>query len=447
MLVAWLRASCYYLPHIMEILMRSLSIGRMLRPFGAVTLLLVCCAVPAIAGKLVLEIRVGNPSDETKTVPIRSSLPERITSDDIIDDGGLNIGYDVKSDTYYVHDTVQLAPRVIDKVFRVTMRDIWVIDQEQLDAYRKRAGVLADALSGSEYSKESGDERSKIEKRSEEILARQDENGITSVSPISHIQAYESNMKVLTDLKQSVGRMENLAMSAGVNPGDYLIGDDLNAAIPRRDIHFPEQYGEAIVKITVSNSSSTRARTVDVRREMPPEISIDDVLDAGGLAVRYDARERLTYVFKDDVEVPANDSVTFEVRIRDKWNVNADRIAFLHEKANALIVVTSGRDNIEAVENTLNGALETLGNVAKEVGPETLSPSYIAFYRRQADRLDDVERELNRVDSALKPLDTKRGFDMPAPDKKTTWLIIYIILGFLALVSLLFFLRWYVRSS
>lgn len=426
--------------------MRCLSIGRVLRLFSVVVALVLVCSSSAFGGKLVLKIQVVNKSDTTQPVPIRSSLPERITTDDIIDAGGLNIGYDVKSDTYYVHDTVQLAPKEI-LVREVVMKDIWQINEEDIDAYRKRAAVLAGALTGSKHSVDSDAERAKVDKRSDEILARQEENGITTVSAIRHIQAYEANLKALKEVKQSVGRMENLAMAAGVNPGDALIGDDLSAAIPRRDVHFPAEYGEAIVKITVRNSSTTRARKVDVRREMPPEISIDDVLDSGGLAVRYDPKLRVTYVFKDDVEVPAGDAVTFEVRIRDKWNINHERMVFLQEKVNALMTLTSGRDNIEAVDNTLSGALEELEVVSKEVGPETLSPEYIAFYRRQADRLDDIERDLNRVDSALKPLDTKRGFDIPAPDKKTTWLIIYIILGFLALVSLLFFLRWYVRSS
>jgi len=327
------------------------------------------------------------------------------------------------------------------------MKDIWVIDEEEIEALRKRAGVLGGELSGSKYSTDSDEERAKVESLIGEILGRQEESGITTVRAIDHIQAYEKNLKALQELKQSVGRMENLAMAAGVNPGDALIGDDRSAATPRRDVHFPKEYGEAKVRITVRNSSATRTREVPVRRDLPPEISVDDVISSDGLAVRYDSKTRTTYVFKDDVEVPPKGEVTFEVVINDKWNINGERMLFLQEKVNQLLVLTSGRENIEAVENTLKTALEALEDITKEVGPETLSPEYIAFYRRQADRLDDVERDLNRIDSALKPLDTKRGFDIPAPDKKTTWLIIYIILGFLALVSLLFFLRWYVRSS
>jgi hypothetical protein len=99
------------------------------------------------------------------------------------------------------------------------------------------------------------------------------------------------------------------------------------------------------------------------------------------------------------------------------------------------------------VINTLNTAAEDLDSVMKTVGPTELNPAYIAYYRRQADSLDKIEKKLNRVDAALKPLQTNKGFAIDAPDKKTTWLIIYIILGFLAVLSLLFFLRWYIQSS
>jgi hypothetical protein len=430
----------------MGILMHYLLIGRLERLVAIVLVGFFACVMAASGGKLVLKIQAVNKSDSPQPVEIRSSLPSRVTVDDIIDQAGLNLGYDVKSDTYYVFDTVQLAPKEIF-VREVEIRDIWEIPDEDIDSLRKRAETLASLLAGSRRSAEATEQRSLVETRCGEMIARQSDNRITVVSPIRHIQAYEQNLKALQEVRQSVGRLENLAMAEGINPGEELIGEDRNAAAPRRDIHFPKEYGEAIVKITVHNSSESRVRKIDVRRDMAPEITIDDVLDDGGLAVRYDPKARVTYVFKDDLEVPPKETVTFEVRIRDKWNINGERIQFLREKVSELQVMTSGRDKIDAVEATLKDAEETLGRITEEKGPDTLSPAYIAFYRRQADQLDEVERALNRVDSALKPLETKRGFDIPAPDKKTTWLIIYVILGFLAVVSLLFFLRWYVRSA
>jgi len=426
--------------------MRYLSIGQLQRLCSTIAVLIVGFSWPAAAGKLVLKIQAVNKADSPQPVELRRSLPDRITADDILDLDGFNLGYDVRSDTYYVYDTVQMASKDI-LVREVTMKDIWVIDEALLANYRTRSDELKRLLAGTGSSADSEKEQAKVQQRTEEIVARQRENTITTVSYIRHIQAYESNLKALQEVRQSVGRLENLTMAEGLNPGSELIGDDQSAAAPRRDVHFPTQYGEAIYKITVHNNSATLPRTVGVRKDLPPEIAIDDVIDSGGLEVQYDPKAHLAYVFKDAVEVQPQETLTFDVRIRDKWNINGARMAFLQQKGSQLLGMTSGRANIEAVENTLKGALEALEGVMKEVGPETLSPAYISFYRRQADRLDEVERDLNRVDSALKPLDTNRGFDIPAPDKKTTWLIIYVILGFLALVSLLFFLRWYVRSS
>jgi hypothetical protein len=49
----------------------------------------------------------------------------------------------------------------------------------------------------------------------------------------------------------------------------------------------------------------------------------------------------------------------------------------------------------------------------------------------------------------LRPLEREPKFGVPIkpPSRKTTWIIIYIILGFLGIMSLLFFLRWFGRSK
>jgi hypothetical protein len=211
-------------------------------------------------------------------------------------------------------------------------------------------------------------------------------------------------------------------------------------------VHFPASFGEAVVKISVMNSSTVQAKKIQVRRELPPEVTLDDVIDAGGLSVQYDSKDKLTYVYADSLEVGPMETKTFDVRIRDKWNINGPRFDFLQEKIGALRITTSGRTSLAAVENMLNDAESRLTAAAAEKGPDALSPAYIAFYRRQSDRLDSIEQDLNRIDSALRPLDTKRGFAIPAPDKKTTWLVIYAILGFLAVLSLLFFFRWFAKS-
>jgi len=424
-----------------------LVLGRLRWLFCLIIAFGFACADSAMGGKLVIVIQAANKAPVKKSVAIRSSLPAKITPEDVLESAGLNIGYDVKSDTYYVEDSIEMEPGQIRR-FDVVVRDIWLIDLAEVESYRKRANILSSMLSGSKYSADSDQELTMINDLVSEIGDRQAKNGITSVEhPIDHIQAYETNLKVLQKVKHGIGKMENLAMSAGLNPGKSLIGDDITASIPRDDAHMPDEYGEAIMRITVHNQSATRSIKPDIRRDLPPELSVDDVLDSNGLEVRFDPKVKLTYLFKYDLVLAPQETKTFVVRIRDKWNINSGRMIFLQEKANKLLEMSSGRNHIEAVINTLNGAVEELELVMKAKGPTELNPAYIAYYRRQSESIDDIEHSLNRVDAALETLETTKGYKVPAPDKKTTWLIIYVILGFLAVMSLLFFLRWYVRSS
>ena len=62
---------------------------------------------------------------------------------------------------------------------------------------------------------------------------------------------------------------------------------------------------------------------------------------------------------------------------------------------------------------------------------------------------DSVSADASAPKEALTPLDktTKYGFRAKPPSMKSTWLIIYIILSFLLVLSLLFFLRWYVKTG
>jgi hypothetical protein len=417
-----------------------------LRVFGAVFVLLFAFGQVAEAAKLVVKIQAANKSDIPRTVEIRSDLPARITKADIIDLAGLNLNYDVKSDIYYVEDTIELPAHKI-KVFNVVMKDIWQVDPKELDRYRQRGESLASMLAGSKVAPEVNREFESIRTKLDEIAKRQKTKKITAVPPIEHIQAYELNRKELADVRLSIGRMENLAMSVGVNPGDRLIGDDIAASLPRPDAHIPDKFGEAVMKVTVRNPSDAHLIKTDVRANLPNEVAVADVIDPGGLGVRYDSKEKVAYVYKYGVSLKPKESITYKVLLRDKWNINGERMKYMQEKVDDLRQQCTGRKSIKAVINTLDKVSADLNAVMKEHGPKELSPAYIAFYRRQTDKLNAIERELNRIDSALKPLDTKRGFDMPAPDKKTTWLVIYIILGFLALLSLLFFLKWFVKSS
>ena len=68
-------------------------------------------AVCVQAGKVVLQIRAGNPLEKPQKVMIRSALPSRIGTNDILSTAGLDLGYDVRENVFYVHQEIELGAK------------------------------------------------------------------------------------------------------------------------------------------------------------------------------------------------------------------------------------------------------------------------------------------------------------------------------------------------
>ena len=399
---------------------------------------------------MVLHIRAGNPISEPQKVKIRSELPARVTTNDIISTDGLDVGYDVRNDRYYVHKELELGPKQI-REFRVQLKDIWVISDDEIERCRQKAVTLVEMLIASQYKEEAAKLKEEVDKGIGMVVAVQKESEIKpGVKPQVHIEGYEKASRIFRTVKQDLGQMENLALAAGLNPGE-LIGEAKSAPEPKRDIRLkPEQYKTAIIRIVVKNTSPADVRKVTIRRDLPREVKIDDIIDAGGLEVKADpSRGGICTVFKEAVEIPANQSVVFNVKIRDRWNINGPRIEELAQRATNLLERIGEKEKFPEIFSMLEGILAELEKIKNEPVPQTLNEQYVAFFRGQAERIDVVEMKINRVEAALRPMDktSKWGFKVKPPSMKTTWALIYIILGFLAVMSLLFFLRWYGKGA
>ena len=84
--------------------------------------------------------------------------------------------------------------------------------------------------------------------------------------------------------------------------------------------------------------------------------------------------------------------------------------------------------------------------------PPSINDDYIRIYNSQDTMLDEIEKTVLKLEELLAPVQDRRIFDADIlktqpPSRSTTWMIIYIVLGFLALMSLLFYLRWYGKSK
>ncbi|OVE76593.1 hypothetical protein BVX97_00770 [bacterium E08(2017)] len=421
-------------------------------------------ACSAEAGKVVLWLQITNPANSTKPFEVKSNLPAGITTNDIISLGGLELRYDIKNDLYYVYKKIELGAKGSGDEhveYRIELEDIWLIPGEKIELMEKQSKALAALLEKTPNEDVAKELQGDIVRRLQEIRSKQEANVVGKVSAMNHIRAYDESVEEMNRVMIGVGRLENLVLSSGKDPG-MLVGKVKDIPAPDRDIPVPDEaYRKAIIVITVENTSETKARTIPnattpaIRRDLPPEIKPRDVLNqealkAQGMEVRTDLERGISYLFVPKLEIPPKETITFRIEINDKWNINGPRIELLQERAETLTVQVQGsKTKSPTIEDVLLKIVKKLDEVKNEKGPEQLDEKYVKFYRDQSERLDALEEQLNRIQAALKPMSqsTKMGFKAKPPSMKTTWMIIYIILGLLALFSLLFFLRWYGKTK
>ncbi len=408
-------------------------------------LLVSALAEMAYGDKVVLRLTAGHKINAVQTVSIRANLPPRVSTNDVFVPSGLELGYDIKTDRYFVFGEVELGPKEI-RTFDVEINDIWIVNVEELEALKEHAQQLVTKLEDSDFHENATELLAEIEKNLEAVSALQGESGIgPGIKPMQHIRAYEANLETLKRIKTDIGYMENLVLGTGKDIGN-LLGDVKEAPLPDgADMVLEGEYNVAVLKISVRNTSPKETRQIPIEKNLPEEIKLSDVLDAGELEVSTHPDTEICYVYKNNVEIPPDDVRVFEVRMRDKWNLTALRVPDLRNRTDALLKRVGGDGSFESVVEGLQQLVAELDAVEASKGPSEFNDRYVAFYRRQNDQLDRIEQRILRVESAMRPQtkNTKYGFKAKPPSMKTTWLIIYVILGFLATMSLLFFLRWY----
>jgi len=171
-----------------------------------------------------------------------------------------------------------------------------------------------------------------------------------------------------------------------------------------------------------------------VRAYLPPEIGVADVIDAGGLQVRPDFEKGVCYVYKDGLVIKPNESATFDVLIRDKWNVNGSRIEHLRRRIMSVWERSKVANQAGLTGPQLVEVMNALKAITDKRGPETLDQNYIDFYRDQTGRLNDIEEVLARIERVL-------PWEGAAPPARYAWVAIYGIIAFLLLFGAAVFIR------
>jgi len=182
---------------------------------------LLCAGLPLAPsvhaeGSLVYVIRLINPAGTDSTVRVSMPLPKGIGTNEIIDAGGATIRYDAGTALYCAQAEERLSHGA-NKEYRVVVKDIWIVPQEDLEKIRQHAAGLAEQLGQTERKEEAASIKRQIDDGLERIESRQKAFSVRAgATAVAHMDSYRKTMELMGVLIADVGALETQATGQGI---------------------------------------------------------------------------------------------------------------------------------------------------------------------------------------------------------------------------------------
>ena len=219
----------------------------------------------------------------------------------------------------------------------------------------------------------------------------------------------------------------------------------------------PKASAEGVkMRIVVINPSSEKTQTKDVKKYLPKEVSLKDIRDAGGMDVEYDEQQGLFYMFKTGVELAPLETKTFEVIVEDVWiipdeELNKHKIST--EKIMAALKDTIYYAQADLIAKLIYGRLSDIGTAQKD--PSVTRQQHIANHRDHLAILEQIKSDIEKLEKILVAvggppnleLIEESDINLKSPSSKTTWIIIFIVLIFIAILAGTFFFTWHRQAA
>ncbi len=205
-------------------------------------------------------------------------------------------------------------------------------------------------------------------------------------------------------------------------------------------------------KVIVLNPSATKVQTAEVKKYLPQEVTPEDIIDLGGLELEYDTGKSLYYLYKKQVELIPKEIITFEIEVRDIWIVAEDKLSLFSDRVDSILRKLEGSGYYQKAKDIADTIYPRLNEIRTQQSDEALSRQrHIGVYRRSLITLEEVEKDILRMEKILVTAggppapemlaDTKIKAD--APSKTMTWIVIFSIVVFSALLSAVLFFTWH----
>jgi len=201
----------------------------------------------------------------------------------------------------------------------------------------------------------------------------------------------------------------------------------------------------------VVNPSKTRVQKVQVKKFLPEEVKLKDIMDAGGLDLEYDSEKGIYYAYKNDLELQTGESRVFDVEVEDIWIIPDATFADLRKVVDSAATRLKNSEfaaRAEELSKTVPGLIDEMQKNQLDEGVSR--EQHIGLYRENLQMINKIKEELAAMDRSIQAsagpespeILEKSKLKVNLPAKTTTWLIIIVIIVFLGLLAGIFFFGW-----
>jgi len=327
-----------------------------------------------VCADIIINILAVNGTDTAKEKQIEELLPKELKQEDIIDSAGLEIKYDVDTGSYAVVGSVQLEPKE-SKTLRIRVRDVWIIQPQDIQAIRDQIELNSERVEGSEFAQTAAIKKESLLKRLDYILNEQENSADNAGQRIDRYRIYEKELNEIRDNAVSIKYWRSKPPS-------------------------PEEANVFRLILQAENPSPDKAITKEQVHYLPKEVKPEHILETAGFEVRYDALKGQSFLWKEE-ELQPGEKKRYEISIIDIWKIKQQNIENLRDRT---------RDTFRFLENTpyKDSAEFLVASIKKNLESVDLSQSlekdiaqHIMDYRSNIESYGQAEKDVQALEELL----------------------------------------------
>ena len=210
------------------------------------------------------------------------------------------------------------------------------------------------------------------------------------------------------------------------------------------------------MRVVVVNPSKTKTQTANVKSYLPKEITLNDVVETGGLEIEYDQEQGLFFAYKSSVELAPGETKNYEIVLKDVWMVSDEKLnnyTARTDKLEELLKDTAYAEEAGQIIGKISGNIEGIRITQSDAN--ITRQQHIAAYRNNLGTLEVIKDDLAKLEKILvtvggppnPELIEESEINLKAPSSKTTWILIFVVMIFVAILSGTFFFTWHRQAK